>query len=400
MADDDPTPLPTAPPDADRLAGLDDGAWRQVVAHLRRAMAEVAEVHPDPRLRRLVAVPTSRLVGGRARRDAVALLASGGPLWMALRRRVLADPALAAALAEALRADPPAAPPVDPVRPASDGPDPAELSRLRERVRQLKQERDVALRRAEGEAARADREAAARALSEDALAVARERTTELQARLDEAATERTAAVERERRRGEAALADASEQLRRVRRERQEEVRRRRAADRAEEVRTSRPDPPAPAPPPRLVPGRPSRLPGEVHPDTTEAVRLLLHPGRRVLVDGYNVTRSHRDDLGLEEQRRWLVNLVAGAVASRRIDATVIFDGHVTPGRGTGRRERGVQVVFTHEGVTADDDLVFEVDAMPPDDPVLVVTDDRELRARLVPYRVDLVSTGGFVAALR
>jgi hypothetical protein len=399
VAEDSTTPLPTAPPDADRLTALDDGLWRRVVAHLRRAMAEVAEVEADPRLRRLVAVPSSRLVGGRARRDVVTMLASGGPLWMALRRRVLADPALTAALAEALAVGPTPAPPAAP-EPAASVQDQGEVTRLRERVRQLKQERDAARRRAEGEAARADGEVAARQQAEAALAAAEERVAELRALLDDAASARASAVDRERRRGEAALVEVNEQLRRVRREQQEAVQRRRAADRAAAVRTSRPEPSAPVPPPRLVPGRPSRLPGEVHPDTTEAVQLLLHPGRRVLVDGYNVTRSHRDDLDLEGQRRWLVNLVAGAVASRRIEGHVVFDGHGTPGRGSGRRERGVQVAFTDEDVTADDDLVFRVAALPPDEPVVVVTDDRELRERLSPYRVDLVSTGGFVAALR
>ncbi len=138
----------------------------------------------------------------------------------------------------------------------------------------------------------------------------------------------------------------------------------------------------------------------MHPDTTEAVGLLLHAGRLVLVDGYNVTRSHRDDLDLEGQRRWLVNLVAGAAAARRIEPHVVFDGHATDGPGSSRRERGVVVVFTPQGVTADDDLVFEVEAVDPARPVTVVTDDRELRERLAPYRVDLVSTGGFLGALR
>ena len=53
------------------------------------------------------------------------------------------------------------------------------------------------------------------------------------------------------------------------------------------------------------------------------------------------------------------------------------------------------MVFTPAGVTADDDLVFEVEALDPARPVVVVTDDRELRDRLAPYGVDLVSTAGF-----
>lgn len=387
--------LPTTPPDAGRLGALDDDLWRQVVVHLRRSLVEAGE--EDPRVRRLGTLPVSRLLGGRARRDAVAALAAGGPLWMALRRRVLADRDLARALGSALRDDPVAPSPA----PSPAGPDPAELERLRDRVRRMREERDEARRRADGETARADREASARRDAEEALADARAEVAHLQGELAAAADQRTAAVERERRRGEATLAEVSEQLRQVRREHQERARRQRAADRAEEVAAARPAPPRPeVRPARLVAGRPSRLPSAVHPDTTEAVDLLLHAGRLVLVDGYNVTRSHRDDLDLEGQRRWLVNLVAGAAAARRIEPHVVFDGHATDGPGSSRRERGVVVVFTPQGVTADDDLVFEVEAIDPSRPVTVVTDDRELRERLAPYRVDLVSTGGFVGALR
>lgn len=398
MADDDST-VPTAPPDATRLASLDDDVWRRVVVHLRRSLTEVEAVADDPRLRRVAAAPTSRLVSGRARRDAAAALAGGGPLWVDLRRRVVADPDLANAFAAALRADaaPAAASPAPP-----PAPDTVEVDRLRERLRDVRAQRDEARRRAEGETARADRETEARRDLEDELASARERVAELETQLAAAAEERRAAVDRERRRGEATLAEVTEQLRRVRREQQDRVRRDRAAAQAEQARAAQPAPRARSAPraPRLVPGRPSRLPEHVQPGTTEAVDLLLHAGRLVLVDGYNVTRSHRGDLDLEGQRRWLVNLVAGAVATRRIEPRIVFDGHASEGPGSSRRERGVAIVFTPEGVTADDDLVFEVEATDPARPVVVVTDDRELRDRLAPYGVDVAPTLGFLGAVR
>ncbi len=400
MADDGDASLPTGPPDAGRLGGLDDDLWRRVVAHLRRSLADVPGIEEEPRLRRLRSLPASRLLGGRARRDAVAALADGGPLWVDLRRRLVADRDLAGPLAEALHGPPPPADPPSP--PPVAGADPAELDRLRQRVRRLREERDDARRRADGERARADREATARRDVETALADAQAEVARLRDQLEVAADQRASAVERERRRSEATLAEVNEQLRQVRREHQERARRERAAEQAEQARAARPAPRPrePAPPSRLVPGRPSRLPASVHPDTTEAVQLLLHAGRLVLVDGYNVTRTHRADLDLEGQRRWLVNLAAGAAASRRIEPRLVFDGHGSGGSGSGRRERGVTVVFTPGGVTADDDLVFEVEALDPARPVVVVTDDRELRERLGPYRVDLVSTIGFLGAVR
>ena len=400
MADDGDTSLPTAPPDAGRLGGLDDDLWRRVVVHLRRSLAEVPGLEDDPRLRRLRSLPVSRLLGGRARRDAVASLADGGPLWVDLRRRLLADPEVAGHVARALDdAAPDVAPPAP--RPV-EGADPAELDRLRERLRRLREARDDARRRAEGETARADREATAREQAEAALAEAQAEVARLRDALEVAADQRASAVERERRRGQASLAEVTEQLRQVRREHQERARRDRAAEQAQQARAARPTPRPrePAAPPRLVAGRPSRLPATVHPDTTEAVSLLLHAGRLVLVDGYNVSRTHRADLDLEGQRRWLVNLAAGAAATRRIEPRLVFDGHATNGPGSQRRDRGVVVVFTPEGVTADDDLVFEVEALDPARPVVVVTDDRELRDRLAGYGVDLVSTAGFLGAVR
>ena len=342
MTDDGDTPLPTAPPDAGRLGGLDDDLWRRVVVHLRRSLAEVPGVEDDVRLRRLRSLPVSRLLGGRARRDAVVSLAEGGPLWVDLRRRLLADPEVAGQLARALQTPSPTSDTVAPAPRPVEGADPAELDRLRERLRRLREARDDARRRADGETARADREAATREQAEAALAEARAEVARLRDALEAAADQRASAVERERRRSQASLAEVTEQLRQVRREHQERARRDRAAEQAQQARAARPAPRTrePASPPRLVAGRPSRLPATVHPDTTEAVGLLLHAGRLVLVDGYNVTRTHRDDLDLEGQRRWLVNLAAGAASTRRIEPRLVFDGHATNGPGSQRRDRG------------------------------------------------------------
>lgn len=397
----DATPvIPTAPPDADRLASLDDDLWRRLLVHLRRSLREVAETHGEPQARRLAAVPAAKLVSGRARRDVGAMLAGGGVLWLDLRRRLGRDPDLAARVGEALRSAPPrAASPPSPVSGPS-GPRPAQVQRLRDRLRDMRDQRDDAHRRAEGEAARADREAAARTAAQRRVAELRERVAELEAALDRAGAAREAAVERERRRGEAALAETTARLRELRRAQQEQARR----DAAQQARAAQHTAPSPraTPPrgPRLVPGRPSRLPAGTTPGTTEAAQALLHAGRLVLVDGYNVTRTHRDDLDLEAQRRWLLNLLAGGVATRQIEPTVVFDGHATRGPGSSRRQRGVTVVFTPEGITADDDLVFEVEALEPSRPVVVVTDDRELRDRLSRYDVDLLATRGLVDGLR
>lgn len=398
MPDEGYAGVPAAPPDVDRMAALPDDVWRRVVPHLRRALAGLSDHEHSVATRRLASLPTSRLVAGRSRREVARRLAEGGPLWQTLRARLVADVDLAETLGRTLAAAPRPEASASPT--ADAGADPRELDRLRDRLRRTRGERDDARRRADGEAARADREATARHELEQQVQALQRRVAELEAEVAAAGEDREAAVARERRRTRAARDELREELRALRREQEESHRRRQAEARAREVRDRQPTGPTPPAPPRLVPGRPSRLPDQVAAGTTEAVDLLLHADRQVLVDGYNVTRSHRADLDLEGQRRWLVNLLAGAVATRGIVPTVVFDGHGSAGPGSGRRERGVWIRFTAAGMTADDDLVFQVEATDPGTPLVVVTDDRELRDRLAPSRVDLVATSALVGALR
>lgn len=401
MSDEEPHRVPTAPPDAGRVAAVPDDVWRRIVPHLRRVLAELSDEQHTVATRRLATLPTSRLVSGRARREVAQRLAEGGPLWQMLRARLATDPDLADTVGRALVVEAvPPAPPGASVPPEGDGPDAGELDRVRDRLRRARAERDEARRRADGESARAEREASARHELEQQVQALRRRVAGLEAEVASAAEDLEAAVARERRRTRATRDELREELRTLRRQQEESRRRRQAEARAREVRERQPDGPTPPAPPRLVPGRPSRLPDQVTPGTTEAVDLLLHGDRQVLVDGYNVTRTHRADLDLEGQRRWLVNLLAGAVATRGILPTVVFDGHESSGPGSGRRERGVWIRFTAAGTTADDDLVFQVEATDPATPLVVVTDDRELRDRLAPSRVDLVATSALVGALR
>jgi hypothetical protein len=199
----------------------------------------------------------------------------------------------------------------------------------------------------------------------------------------------------DRRQLEAELADARREVHELR----AELQRRPAPPPAP------PRPAAPRParrreaPARLRPGRPSRLPPGVRSGTREAVDALLHTGRLVIVDGYNLTRTQRDDLGLAQQRRWLVQALGTLVARTGIEPEVVFDSTVAGARGRQESSRGVRVRYTAEGLTADDEIVFEVEALEPDHPVVVVTDDRGLRERLYPYRVDLLDTASFRWAL-
>lgn len=364
-------------------------------------MHELDDHLVTPELARLRALPTSKLAGGRSRDRLAAALAATPELWSAVRQRLMGT--VGGEVDEWFQADGPAeggrpsAPPV-PREQDDAGASQAEIERLKERARGFQEQRDDLQRRVDGAEARA---AAAEDRLADSQRVITERDdtlAELEQRLRSTDDERRRAVERERRRNESEVARLQEELREVRRSLQERDReltelRRRAAN-------------AVHPPPRteeprdgdatdggFVEGRPSQLPALVRPGTRDAAELLLGRGRHVVVDGYNVTLTHREQLGLAEQRSWLLRLLSGAAAGRGIDPLVVWDGE----RGTagGERARGVSVVFAH-GHAADDEIEFHVAALPAEQPVTVVTDDRELRDRVRRYGADVMGTAPFL----
>ena len=66
------------------------------------------------------------------------------------------------------------------------------------------------------------------------------------------------------------------------------------------------------------------------------------------------------------------------------------------------RKAGHPTLFaTTQEMTADDELVLMVETLhEPDQPVVVVTDDAELRRRLARHGVDLLDTTSFAWLLR
>jgi hypothetical protein len=389
--------LQTAPPALDVLENMPEAHWAGLLPHLRAALQAVADEALTPGLRRLRAAPTKRLRDGRVRRDLQRALAGGGALWVAFRERLAEDGAAVQKWIEALAAEEP--PQVaGEVAPTQDG---DLVERLKERARSLRRERDELARQIDGANARAGTAEQAR---DDAVAEAAALRAELDRRTAEVAAAHDverAATDRANRRRDREVADLQAQLRDARRAL--DAARREASDAREALArtTERPAVPAAQEPTAvtdLVPGRPSRLPDDVVPGTTEYARAFLPRGRQVIVDGYNVTRTHRDDLPLAEQREWLVGLLSAAVSRYGIDVTVVFDG--SDGAGVGRRRlRGIQVEFSRAGMTADDDICFVVAAVPQDEPLTVVTDDQGLRERLQPEHVDLLYTREFLWAV-
>lgn len=394
---------PPPPPTDAALARLDADSLAALLTAIRRAIR--ADAASGDEAQQLLQAPAARLVGRRGCRRVAAVLAAEPQLWAAVAGDREVARIVDGLLPDAAASEPEHEP--DASAGAGDRGSTEREEAAKRRVRELREQRDAWRRRAAGADARATRLA-------DELEVARGRIAELEqqletlgAQLEEHEAQRDRAVERERRRRDAEVVRLEEQLATARSELEEQrqaAARRQASrptssgrgTRASTVAEQRPQEDEPGDD-RFVPGRPSRLPTEVVAGTTEAASLLLHPGRKVLVDGYNVTRQHRDHLDLEGQRAWLVQLLATAAATRRIRPVVVFDGERAGGGRRGAGSREVEVRFTPAGITADDELVLDVEGT--DEPVVLVTDDRELAGRAAASGADVIGTTVFLGAV-
>lgn len=282
-----------------------------------------------------------------------------------------------------------------PVR-APAGADPAE--RLRD---ELRKESDKAA--AAKEEARRIKESSRKSLEDeraavkelrkelqDALRKAAESATDAeQARSDAAAARAEAEKAGRRAKKDAAAAqarakEASAQLRAVRKELSAARRRitelELAVEKAAQPKPSRARKKEAEP---RGPRRPLPVPaGRLEDDPMTLDAWLDAPRVHLLVDGYNVTKSPGGfpDLELPAQRERLIEQLEKLVLRKKVPATVVFDGSdVPPGRSRLGRTR-VRVEYSRPGEIADDHLMAKLASMPPD-PVVVVTNDRELQER-------------------
>ncbi len=110
-------------------------------------------------------------------------------------------------------------------------------------------------------------------------------------------------------------------------------------------------------------------------------QLLALPRVHLVVDGYNVTKSGYGTLPLEQQRARLLSGLAALAARTRAEVTCVFDGTTLGVPVLAAPPRGVRVLFSVEGQTADELIDRLVRAEPPGRAVVVVSTDREVADR-------------------
>lgn len=239
-------------------------------------------------------------------------------------------------------------------------------------TRALREERG-ARRRAERAAAAAE-ESSARAGSEAAAAVREAAAVEREARLSRAEAESALLAARKAGRDGRNLADTRLRLLLDT-----------VVEAASGLRRELALPPAGERPADLVDasrpgddgtGDPGPAPGPDDPARLD--QLLGLPQVHLVVDGYNVTKTGFPELSLEDQRSRLVRGLAAVAARSGAEVTCCFDGADLPGRVPGPGARGVRVLFSRPGETADELIRRLVAAEPAGRPVVVVSSDREV----------------------
>jgi predicted RNA-binding protein with PIN domain len=107
-------------------------------------------------------------------------------------------------------------------------------------------------------------------------------------------------------------------------------------------------------------------------------QLLALPQTHLLVDGYNVTKTGYPTMPLEKQRLRLLGGLAMLAAQTGAEVTCVFDGAELAAPVLLAPPRGVRVLFSKPGVTADELIRQLARAEPAGRPVVVVSTDREV----------------------
>jgi predicted RNA-binding protein with PIN domain len=128
-------------------------------------------------------------------------------------------------------------------------------------------------------------------------------------------------------------------------------------------------------------------------------QYLTMPRARLIVDGYNVSKTAWESSSLEAQRTRLLNGLAPLVARTGVETTVVFDAASSSSRPVVSSPRGVKVRFSPEGVIADDVIRELVAAEPEGRVVVVVTNDQAVARDVVRAGARSASSEALVGLL-
>ena len=143
---------------------------------------------------------------------------------------------------------------------------------------------------------------------------------------------------------------------------------------------------------------PVSLPGGVIGSSSEAAEHLARSDALMLIDGYNVAKLGWPNRPLERQRAALLDALENLAGRFGTDVTVVFDGASIVGAYADRR-RLIRVVYSPEGVIADDVIRDEVKRLPTNRSVVVVTNDAEIVRDVRADGANVVPSNALLAIL-
>jgi predicted RNA-binding protein with PIN domain len=130
----------------------------------------------------------------------------------------------------------------------------------------------------------------------------------------------------------------------------------------------------------VAPAEPGQLPGRALSEQDPGLldKLLTLPQVHLIVDGYNVTKTGYGELPLADQRNRLVTRLGGLASQTKAEITCVFDGAELDAPVAITAPRGVRVLFSPPGQTADELIGRLVRTEPAGRAVVVVSSDREV----------------------
>lgn len=280
--------------------------------------------------------------------------------------------------------------------------DDSKLDAEQEKTRKAKEE----LKKAREELRSAERRSAAR-ISELEVAVA-DLTTRIEKAEEVVATARSEAeraterAERSQRKAKRAVDKAAEDRDTARKE-AKDLRRKLAAARAAAPKAETTPRPAPkkrtSKPKKRVPLAVTK--GRLADDPANLKKWLARDDVHLLIDGYNVAKAEGGFEGqlLESQRERLIEAVFKLAKMTDTETIVVFDAQMVPGRRSRKTKRPVVVEWSNENQIADDYIVDRLEQLPLE-PVILVTNDKELQERGRQLAATIATSRQLLALIR
>lgn len=148
--------------------------------------------------------------------------------------------------------------------------------------------------------------------------------------------------------------------------------------------------------------RPLSLPPAVFDDSREAASHLVRvPGVHLVVDGYNVTFTSWTGNDLPALRHRLVTALSELAVRVKHQVTVVFDGTDDGGRVAAPpvARPWLRILLSASSVEADEVIVEAVRALPAEVPVVVVSNDRQVRVDVSRLGANVLSVDQFLVVL-